>query len=50
MNLILVKENIITVLKTVAYQTTMEGIVRKDFFTGLNSAEYLYGNGNLPER
>jgi len=42
-----VKENIITVLKTVAYQTTMEGIVRKDFFTGLNSAEYLYGEGKL---
>jgi len=42
-----VKENIITVLKTVAYQTTMEGIVREDLFTGLNSAEYLYGEGKL---
>jgi len=42
-----VKENIITVLKTIAYQTTMEGLVRKDLFTGLNSAEYLYGEGKL---
>ena len=42
-----VKENIITVLKTIAYQTTMEGIVREDLFTGLNSAEYLYGEGKL---
>ena len=38
-----VKENIIVVLKTVQYQNTMENIVRKDLFTGLNSAEYLYG-------
>ena len=43
----IVKENIITVLKTIAYQTTMEGLVRKDLFTGLNSAEYLYGEGKL---
>lgn len=42
-----VKENIITVLKTISYQTTMEGIVRTDLFTGLNSAEYLYGEGKL---
>lgn len=42
-----VKENIITVLKTISYQNTMEGIVRKDLFTGLNSAEYLYGEGKL---
>ena len=42
-----VKENIITVLKTIAYQNTMEGIVRKDLFTGLASAEYLYGEGKL---
>lgn len=42
-----VKENIITIIKTIAYQTTMEGIVRKDIFTGLCSAEYLYGEGKL---
>lgn len=42
-----VKENIITVLKTISYQNTMEGLVRKDLFTGLNSAEYLYGEGKL---
>ena len=40
-----VKENIITVLKTMDYQKTLESIVRKDLFTGLNSAEYLYGEG-----
>lgn len=42
-----VKENIITVLKALSYQNTLEGIVRKDLFTGLNSAEYLYGEGKL---
>ena len=42
-----IKENIIVVLKTVAYQTTMENIVRKDLFSGLNSAEYVYGEGKL---
>ena len=40
-----VKENIISVLKTVDYQKILENIVRKDLFTGLNSAEYLYGDG-----
>ncbi len=39
------RENIITVLKTVNYQRTLESIVRKDLFSGLNSAEYLYGEG-----
>lgn len=43
----IVKENIIVVLKTVSYQTTMENIVRKDLFSGLNSAEYLYGEGKI---
>ncbi len=38
-----IKENIVSVLKTVMYQNTIENIVRKDKFTGLNSAEYLYG-------
>ena len=40
-----VKENIVSVLKAVYYQKILENIVRKDLFTGLNSAEYLYGEG-----
>ena len=40
-----VKENIVAVLKAVDYQKILENIVRKDVFTGLNSAEYLYGEG-----
>ena len=40
-----VKDNIVAVLKTVVHQKTLEAIVRKDLFTGLNSAEYLYGDG-----
>lgn len=40
-----IKENIITVLKTVQNQKVIESIVRKDKFSGLNSAEYLYGKG-----
>lgn len=39
-----VKDNIISVLKTVAYQDTIENIDRIDKFTELHSAEYLYGN------
>lgn len=42
-----VKENIIVVLKTMQYQNTLESIVRQDLFTGLNSAEYLYGEGKF---
>ena len=40
-----IRENLITVLKTTTYQRTLEAIVRKDYFTGLYSAEYLYGEG-----
>ena len=40
-----VKDNIISVLKTVAYQDTIENIDRIDLFTELHSAEYLYGQG-----
>ena len=40
-----IKENIVSVLKTVIYQNTMENIVRTDKFTNLYSAEYLYGIG-----
>ena len=35
----IVKENIVSVLKAVEYQKTIENIVRKDLFTGLYSAE-----------
>ena len=41
----IVKDNIVSVLKSVAHQKTIESIVRQDLFTGLNSAEYLYGEG-----
>ena len=40
-----VKDNIIAVYKTVSYQNTIENIARKDLFSELNSAEYLYGKG-----
>lgn len=40
-----IRENIISVLKTISYQNTIENIYRVDKFTGLNSAEYLYGLG-----
>ncbi len=40
-----IKENIVSVLKTVVHQKTLEAIVRKDLFTGLYSEEYLYGEG-----
>lgn len=42
-----IRENIIGVLKTITYQNTLENIYRVDKFTGLNSAEYLYGKGKL---
>ena len=32
-------------MKSVNYQKVLESLVRKDLFSGLNSAEYLYGNG-----
>ena len=40
-----VKENIVSVLRTVVHQKTLESIVRTDLFTGLYSEEYLYGEG-----
>lgn len=43
----IIRENIVGVLKTVSYQNTIENIYRTDKFTGLNSAEYLYGKGKL---
>ena len=40
-----IKDNIVSVLKTIVHQKTLESIVRKDLFTGLYSEEYLYGEG-----
>ncbi len=40
-----VRDNIVTILKTVEYQDTMENIVRNDLYSNLKSAEYLYGQG-----
>ena len=40
-----IKDNIVSVLKTVVYQKTLESIVRKDLYSGLYSEEYLYGDG-----
>jgi len=41
----IIRENIISVLKSISYQNTIENIYRVDKNTGLNSAEYLYGKG-----
>lgn len=38
------KEDILSILQTISYQDTIENIVRVDKFTGLQSAEYLYGD------
>ena len=40
-----VKDNIVSVLKTVNHQNILESIVRTDEFSGLKSEEYLYGEG-----
>lgn len=40
-----IKDNIVSVLKTVSYQNAIENIHREDKTTGLFSAEYLYGRG-----
>lgn len=40
-----IKDNIVSALKTVVHQKTLETIVRKDLFSGLYSEEYLYGEG-----
>ena len=40
-----VKNNIVSVIKTVEKQEVIENIVRDDKFTGLKSEEYLYGEG-----
>ena len=40
-----IRDNIVSVLKTVSYQNAIENIYRTDKTTGLFSAEYLYGKG-----
>lgn len=40
-----VKNNIVSVLKTVENQQVIENIVRDDMYSNLKSAEYLYGEG-----
>lgn len=40
-----IKDNIVSVLKTVSYQNAIENIYRVDKSTNLFSAEYLYGKG-----
>ena len=40
-----VKNNIVSVIKTLEKQEVIENIVRTDEFTGLKSEEYLYGEG-----
>ena len=40
-----IKDNIVSVLKTNKKKKTLESIVRTDLFTGLYSEEYLYGEG-----
>lgn len=39
----IVKDNIVTILKTTVHQRTLEALVRKDLYSGLNTSEYLYG-------
>ena len=40
-----IKDNIVSVLKTVVHQKTLESLVRKDLYSGLYSGEYLYNEG-----
>ena len=40
-----VKENILSVLKSMSYQSVVENLERKDLYSGLNNVEYLYGKG-----
>ena len=40
-----VKENILSVLKSVSYQSIVESLQRRDLYSELNNVEYLYGKG-----
>ena len=44
-NLELVRDNIVSIYKTVSYQKTVESLTRKDLYSDLNTSEYLYGDG-----
>lgn len=46
-----IKNNIVSILKTVEFQKTLENITRDDLYSGLKTAEYLYGEGkNIIDR
>ena len=40
-----VKDNILSVLRSVSYQSIVESLQRKDLYSQLDNVEYLYGNG-----
>ena len=40
-----VKDNILSVLKSVSYQSIVESLQRRDLYSELNNIEYLYGKG-----
>jgi len=40
-----VKDNILSVLKSVSYQSIVESLQRRDLYSDLNNVEYLYGKG-----
>lgn len=40
-----VKDNILSVIKSVSYQSVVESLQRRDLYSELNNAEYLYGKG-----
>ncbi len=40
-----IRDNIVSALKSVVHQKTLESMVRTDLFTGLPSEAYLYGEG-----
>ncbi len=40
-----VKDNILSVLKSVSYQSVVESLQRKDLYSELSNVEYLYGKG-----
>lgn len=40
-----VKDNIVSVLKSVSYQSLVESLPRKDLYSELTTGEYLYGKG-----
>ena len=41
----IVKDNILTSINSISYQSTLESLSRKDLFSQLDNGEYLYGKG-----